>query len=107
MLVREVGQDGKADVILGKALRDMGNGVLVYFDYPQAREDDAERAVRAGLELIGAVGALKASAPLQTRVSIAAGLVAVDDLVGSGARRSRRLSAGVENTTQRCRIVLI
>ena len=42
----------------------MGDGVLVYFGYPQAHEDDAERAVRAGLELIQAVGALKSSAPL-------------------------------------------
>jgi class 3 adenylate cyclase len=37
----------------------MGDGVLVYFGYPQAHEDDAERAVRAGLELVGAVSALK------------------------------------------------
>ena len=51
----------------------MGDGVLVYFGYPQAHEDDAERAVRAGLELIPAVGALKSSAPLQTRVGIATG----------------------------------
>jgi hypothetical protein len=49
----------------------MGDGVLVYFGYPQAHEDDAERAVRAGLELIQAVGGLKCSAPLQTRVGIA------------------------------------
>ena len=40
----------------------MGDGVLVYFGYPQAHEDDAERAVRAGLELIAAVGGLKSSA---------------------------------------------
>jgi SAM domain (Sterile alpha motif)/Adenylate and Guanylate cyclase catalytic domain len=46
----------------------MGDGVLVYFGYPQAHEDDAERAVRAGLELVAAVGALKTQAPLQTRV---------------------------------------
>ena len=52
----------------------MGDGVLVYFGYPQAHEDDAERAVRAGLELIQAVSALKSSAPLQTRVGIATGL---------------------------------
>jgi hypothetical protein len=49
----------------------MGDGVLVYFGYPQAHEDDAERAVRAGLEPIGAVSALKRYAPLQTRVGIA------------------------------------
>jgi class 3 adenylate cyclase len=52
----------------------MGDGVLVYFGYPQAHEDDAERAVRAGLELIQAVGGLKSIAPLQTRVGIATGV---------------------------------
>ena len=43
----------------------MGDGVLVYFGYPQAHEDDAERAVRAGLELVAAVGALKTHAPFR------------------------------------------
>src|SRR6476659_1661112 len=43
----------------------MGDGVLVYFGYPQAHEHDAERAVRAGLELIQAVSSLKSSAPMQ------------------------------------------
>ena len=63
----------------------MGDGVLVYFGYPQAHEDDAERAVRAGLGLIAAVGGLKTTrAPLQTRVGIATGLVVVGDLVGAG-----------------------
>jgi class 3 adenylate cyclase len=46
----------------------MGDGVLVYFGYPQAHEDDPERAVRAGLELIRAVSGLKSAAQLQTRV---------------------------------------
>ena len=62
----------------------MGDGVLVYFGYPKAHEDDAERAVRAGLELITAVAALKSRASLQTRVGIATGLVVVGDLIGSG-----------------------
>src|SRR4029077_13766665 len=62
----------------------MGDGVLVYFGYPQAHEDDAERAVRAGLELITAVTGLKTRAPLQTRIGIATGLVVVGDLIGSG-----------------------
>ena len=62
----------------------MGDGVLIYFGYPQAHEDDAERAVRAGLELIAAVSALKAPVSLQTRVGIATGLVVVGDLIGSG-----------------------
>ena len=62
----------------------MGDGVLVYFGFPQAHEDDAERAVRAGLELVAAVGGLKTHAPLQTRVGIATGLVVVGDIIGSG-----------------------
>src|ERR1700751_4817797 len=54
----------------------MGDGVLVYFGYPQAHEDDAERAVRAGLGAVDAVGRLDVkSAKLQTRVGIATGLV--------------------------------
>src|SRR4029077_9573491 len=46
----------------------MGDGVLVYFGYPQAHEDDAERAVRAALELVAAIGDLKTRAALQARV---------------------------------------
>src|SRR5208337_3230038 len=67
----------------------MGDGVLVYFGYPQAHEDDAERAVRAGLELIAAVTALKSPVSLQTRVGIATGLVVVGDLIGSGASQEQ------------------
>ena len=59
----------------------MGDGVLIYFGYPQAHEDDAERAVPAGLELVVAVGRLNIHAPLQTRVGIATGLVVVGDLI--------------------------
>src|SRR5262252_6121869 len=59
----------------------MGDGVLVYFGYPEAHEDDAERAVRAGLELIAVVSALKTRHSLQARVAIATGLVVVGDLV--------------------------
>ena len=66
----------------------LGDGVLVYFGYPEAHEDDAERAVRAGLELIAAVGALKTPASLQARVGIATGLVVVGDLIGSGEAQS-------------------
>ena len=62
----------------------LGDGVLVFFGYPHAHEDDAERAVRAGLLLIEAVTGLKARAALQTRVGIASGLVIVGDLMRSG-----------------------
>src|SRR6202521_4741420 len=67
----------------------MGDGVLIYFGYPQAHEDDAERAVRAGLELVTAVSDLNAQAALQTRVGIATGLVVVGDLIGSGASQEQ------------------
>jgi class 3 adenylate cyclase len=67
----------------------MGDGVLVYFGYPQAHEDDPERAVRTGLELIRAVTALGGEVSLQTRVGIATGLVVVGDLVGTGEARER------------------
>ena len=79
----------------------MGDGVLVYFGYPQAHEDDAERAVRAGLELIAAVSALKASAPLQTRVGIATGLVVVGDLIGSGEAQERGIVGETPNLAAR------
>ena len=79
----------------------MGDGVLVYFGYPQAHEDDAERAVRAGLELIAAVTALKASAPLQTRVGIATGLVVVGDLIGSGEAQERSIVGETPNLAAR------
>ena len=68
----------------GFVARYLGDGILAYFGYPQAQEDDAERAVRAGLELIAAVGGLKTHASLQTRVGIATGLVVVGSLIGSG-----------------------
>ena len=79
----------------------MGDGVLVYFGYPQAHEDDAERAVRAGLELIAAVSALKTSAPLQTRVGIATGLVVVGDLIGSGEAQERGIVGETPNLAAR------
>ena len=79
----------------------MGDGVLVYFGYPQAHEDDAERAVRAGLELIAAVGGLKSSAPLQTRVGIATGLVVVGDLIGSGAAQEQAIVGETPNLAAR------
>ena len=79
----------------------MGDGVLVYFGYPQAHEDDAERAVRAGLELVAAVEALKTHAPLQTRVGIATGLVVVGDLIGSGASQEQAIVGETPNLAAR------
>ena len=79
----------------------MGDGVLVYFGYPQAHEDDAERAVRAGLELVTAVTALKTHAALQTRVGIATGLVVVGDLIGSGASQEQAIVGETPNLAAR------
>jgi class 3 adenylate cyclase len=79
----------------------MGDGVLVYFGYPQAHEDDAERAVRAGLELITAVTGLKFEATLQTRVGIATGLVIVGDPVGSGEAQERGIVGETPNLAAR------
>jgi class 3 adenylate cyclase len=83
----------------------MGDGVLVYFGYPQAHEDDAERAVRAGLELVAAVGGLKTHAPLQTRVGIATGLVVVGDLIGSGASQEQAIVGETPNLSARLQSV--
>ena len=79
----------------------MGDGVLVYFGYPQAHEDDAESAVRAGLELVTAIGALKTHAPLKTRVGIATGLVVVGDLIGSGASQEQAIVGETPNLAAR------
>ena len=79
----------------------MGDGVLVYFGYPQAHEDDAERAVRAGLELIAEVNAVKTGASLQTRVGIATGLVVVGDLIGSGEAQERGIVGETPNLAAR------
>jgi class 3 adenylate cyclase/tetratricopeptide (TPR) repeat protein len=79
----------------------MGDGVLVYFGYPQAHEDDAERAVRAGLDLVTAVSQLKRHARLQTRVGIATGLVVVGDLIGSGASQEQAIVGETPNVAAR------
>ena len=79
----------------------MGDGVLVYFGYPQAHEHDAERAVRAGLELVAAVSDLKTQAALHTRVGIATGLVVVGDLIGSGASQEQAIVGETPNLAAR------
>ena len=79
----------------------MGDGILIYFGYPQAHEHDAERAVRAGLELVAAVRNLKTHAPLQTRVGIATGLVVVGDLIGSGASQEQAIVGETPNLAAR------
>ncbi len=79
----------------------LGDGLLVYFGYPQAHEDDAERAVCAGLELVAAVSDLQTHAPLQTRVGIATGVVVVGDLTGSGQAREHGIVGETPNLSAR------
>jgi class 3 adenylate cyclase/predicted ATPase len=83
----------------------MGDGVLIYFGYPQAHEDDAERAVRAGLELVQTVSGLKSSPSLQTRVGVATGLVVVGDLIGSGEAQERGIIGETPNVAARLQSV--
>ena len=78
-----------------------GDGVLVYFGYPNAHEDDAERAVRAALELVPAISAIRAIVPLSTRVGISTGLVVVGDLIGSGDTQERNMVGDTPNLAAR------
>ena len=81
----------------------MGDGVLAYFGYPQAHEDDAERAVRAGLAIVEAAPKLvtAAGSPLHVRIGIATGLVVVGDLVGSGEAQERGVVGETPNLAAR------
>src|SRR6516225_7508311 len=79
----------------------MGDGVLAYFGYPQAHEDDAERAVQAGLELVAAVRDLRTHATLRTRVGIATGLVVAGDLIGSGSAQEQAVVGETPNLAAR------
>ena len=81
----------------------MGDGVLAYFGFPQADEDDAERAVRAGLELVTAVRRARLSGrdALRARVGVATGLVVVGDLLGSGAAQEQAVVGETPNLAAR------
>jgi class 3 adenylate cyclase/predicted ATPase len=83
----------------------MGDGVLIYFGYPEAHEDDPDRAVRAALELIVAVSALKARVLLQIRIGIATGVVIVGDLLGSGDAQERGIVGETPNLAARLQVV--
>jgi class 3 adenylate cyclase len=86
----------------GFVCRYMGDGVLVYFGYPQAHEDDAERAVRVGLACIDAVGHLDIkSAKLQARVGIVTELVVVGDLIGEGSAQEQSVVGETPNLAAR------
>src|SRR6516225_9166703 len=81
----------------------MGDGVLAYFGYPRAHEDDAERAVRAGLEIDAAVTRLetRGTERLAVRIGIATGLVVVGDLVGEGSAQEQAVVGETPNLAAR------
>ena len=79
----------------------MGDGVLIYFGYPQAHEDDAEQAVRAALAVIDAVGRLPAREDLRVRLGIATGLAVAGDLIGEGAAQERGVVGETPNLAAR------
>jgi class 3 adenylate cyclase/tetratricopeptide (TPR) repeat protein len=83
----------------------MGDGVLIYFGYPRAHEDDAERAVRAGLAAIEAVGRLPGREDLRLRLGIATGLAVVGDLIGEGAAQERGVVGETPNFAARLQAV--
>ena len=80
----------------------MGDGVLVYFGYPQAHEDDAERAVRAGLALVDAVAEIAtADRKLSVRIGIGTGIVVVGDLIGKGSAQEQAVVGDTPNLAAR------
>src|SRR5262249_4003748 len=87
----------------GFIARYMGDGALIYFGYPQAREDDAERAGRVALALVAAVTELRphAAIALECRVGVATGLAVVGDLIGSGAAQEQAVIGETPNIAAR------
>jgi len=95
--------EGVVEQYGGSVARYMGDGLLVYFGYPKADEYDAERAVRAGLDIIQAVRAIDAwpDLTLQTRVGIATGEVIVGDLIGEGRSQEHDVVGQTPNLAAR------
>ena len=99
-----------ADVVCGfegHVARFLGDGVLVYFGWPRAHEDDAERAVRAGLQLVQDVARLepRVGVRLQARVGIATGHVVVGDLISEGVSDKDAVSGDTPNLAARLQAV--
>src|SRR5271167_3645295 len=99
-------QDASSGVVArydGFVAKYMGDGVLAYFGYPRAHEDDAERAVRAGLEIAAAVARLetRGTERLAVRIGIATGLVVVGDLVGEGSAQEQAVVGETPNLAAR------
>src|SRR5215470_13525362 len=86
----------------------MGDGVLIYFGYPQANEDDPERALRAGLALVEAAGTIEtADTKLTLRIGVATGIVVVGDLIGSGSAQEQAVVGETPNLAARLQAIAV
>lgn len=87
----------------GYVAKFMGDGVLAYFGYPRAHDDDAQCAVRAGLDLVKSIGqaVLPSGAPMQVRVGIATGLVIVGEIIGEGSSKEQSVVGEAPNLAAR------
>jgi class 3 adenylate cyclase len=94
---------GEIERLEGHVAKFLGDGVLAYFGWPQASEDAAERAVRAGLAVVTAVSGMSAGAgaPLAARIGIATGVVVVGDLLGEGAAKEEAVTGETPNLAAR------
>ena len=88
----------------GFIARYLGDGVLIYFGWPRAREDDPERAVRAALDIIGAMGnGLVRGERLRVRIGIATGLVVIGERIGVNDSLQYTAIGETPNRAARCR----
>lgn len=87
----------------GHVAKFMGDGVIAYFGWPRAHENDSERAIRAGLAAVDAVGALSTpdGSALACRIGVATGLVVVGDLIGEGAAQEEAVVGDTPNLAAR------
>jgi class 3 adenylate cyclase len=89
----------------------MGDGILVYFGYPRAHEDEAERSVRAGLDIVDAMAELNAAVPrpsgveLTVRIGIATGPVIVGDQIGEGTASETAVVGETPNLAARLQAI--
>ena len=98
---------GEIARLQGHVAKLMGDGVLAYFGWPTAHEDEAERAIRAGLAIVAAVPQIRAPAgrPLACRIGIATGLVVVGTLIGEGAAREEAVVGAAPHLAARLQAI--
>src|SRR5205823_1835394 len=93
----------QVSAIGGYIAKYMGDGVLAYFGYPEAHEDDPVRAIRAGLGILQKIPTIEPvlSPRLEVRIGIATGMVVVGDLIGEGAARESNVVGDTPNLAAR------